>query len=162
MDGAFFMPAIFAFLHEEPGVDYAVKVPMWKWLGLREAIASRRRWEQVDAYVEGFEIPLAIPQWDRTERAVVYRKRVSHKSREKLPARPPRSRRWPFRVLAVATNKALGVRALWHFMAGRGAHRAALRMSAVPTTTIRSPDARNTTSHIDGPSRSTTWCRWRT
>ena len=55
MDGAFFMPAIFAFLDGEPGLEYALKVPMWKWLGLREKIAGRRRWTRVDAYVEGFE-----------------------------------------------------------------------------------------------------------
>ncbi len=122
MDGAFFMPAIFAFLDGDPGLDYAVKVPMWKWLGLRETIAARRRWERVDAYVEGFETRLAIPQWGRTERVLVYRKRVSHESRKNFQLDLFDPADGHFEYSAVATNKSLGVRALWHFMAGRGAH----------------------------------------
>ena len=118
----FFMPAIFAFLDEEPGIEYAVKVPMWKWLGLRDAIASRRRWERVDAYVEGFETRLTIRQWGRTERVVVYRKRVSHESRKNFQLDLFDPADGHFEYSAVATNKGLGVRALWYFMAGRGAH----------------------------------------
>ena len=49
---------------------------MWKWLGLLPLIAARRRWTRVDAYVDGFETRLRIDQWQRTERVVVYRKRV--------------------------------------------------------------------------------------
>ena len=59
MDGAFFHPEILAFLDGEP-VEYAVKVPLWKWLGLLPVIASRRRWTRVDAYVEGFATTLHI------------------------------------------------------------------------------------------------------
>lgn len=121
MDAAFFHPEIFAFLDEER-VDYALKVPMWKWLGLRSAIASRRRWTRVDAYVEGFETRLKIDKWDRTERVVVYRKRVSHKTRKnfQLDLFDPDDGHYEYS--AVATHKTLGVAALWHFMAGRGAH----------------------------------------
>ena len=37
MDGAFFHPEIFEFLDGER-VEYALKVPMWKWLGLLPVI----------------------------------------------------------------------------------------------------------------------------
>lgn len=121
MDGAFFHPEIFAFLDEER-VDYAVKVPLWKWLGLLPVIAARQRWTPVDAYVEGFATTLEIERWGRRERVVVYRKRVSHESRKNFQLDLFSADDGHFEYSAVASNKALGLAALWHFMAGRGAH----------------------------------------
>ncbi len=126
MDGAFFHPEVFRFLDEELGqdVEYAVKVPMWKWLGLLPRIASQKRWTRVDAYVDGFETTLRIDQkrWDRTERVVVYRKRVSHESRKNFQLDLYSPDDGHFEYTAVATNKVLQIAPLWHFMAGRGAH----------------------------------------
>jgi hypothetical protein len=124
MDGAFFHPEIFHFLDGEigRGIEYAIKVPMWKWLGLLPIIASRRRWTRVDAYVDGFETHLKINQWERTERIVVYRKRVSHKSRKNFQLDLFSPDDGHYEYSAVATNKALQVAPLWHFMAGRGGH----------------------------------------
>jgi hypothetical protein len=121
MDGAFFHPEIFAFLDGER-VDYAIKVPMWKWLGLLPVVASRRRWTRVDPYVEGFATTLHIARWGRTERVGVYRKRVSHESRKNFQLDLFSPDDGHYEYSAVATNKTLEVRALWHFMAGRGAH----------------------------------------
>ena len=124
MDGAFFHPAIFRFLDGEEGrgIEYAIKVPMWKWLGLLPIIASRCRWTRVDAYVDGFETHLKIEQWGRSERVVVYRKRVSHKSRKNFQLDLYSPDDGHYEYSAVATNKGLGVAPLWHFMAGRGGH----------------------------------------
>ncbi len=124
MDGAFFHPDVFRFLDGElgRGIEYAIKVPMWKWLGLLPRIASRKRWTRVDAYVEGFETRLRIDQWDRTERVVVYRKRVSHQSRKNFQLDLFSPDDGHYEYSAVATNKTLTVASLWHFMAGRGAH----------------------------------------
>lgn len=121
MDGAFFHPEIFAFLDGER-VEYAIKVPMWKWLGLLPVIASRQRWTRVDGYVEGFATTLYIERWGRTERVMVYRKRVSHESRKNFQLDLFSPDDGHYEYSAVATNKTLGVPALWHFMAGRGAH----------------------------------------
>ena len=95
---------------------------MWKWLGLLPIIASRRRWTRVDAYIEGFETQLPIDQWSRTERVVVYRKHVSHRSRKNFQLDLFSPDDGHYEYSAVATNKGLGVAALWHFMAGRGGH----------------------------------------
>jgi hypothetical protein len=126
MDGAFFHPDVFRFLDGELGqdVEYAVKVPMWKWLGLLPRIAAQKRWTRVDDYVKGFETTLRIDQakWDRTERVVVYRKRVSHKSRKNFQLDLYSPDDGHFEYSAVATNKSLRIAPLWHFMAGRGAH----------------------------------------
>jgi len=126
MDGAFFHPEIFRFLdgEEGQGIEYAVKVPMWKWLGLLPRIAERKRWTRVDDYVEGFELRLRIDQknWDRTERVVVYRKRVSHESRRNFQLDLFSPDDGHYEYSAVATNQTLAIAPLWHFMAGRGGH----------------------------------------
>ena len=139
MDGAFFHPEIFAFLDGER-VEYAIKVPMWKWLGLLPVIASRQRWTRVDGYVEGFATALSIEPWKRTERVMVYRKRVSHESRKNFQLDLFSPDDGHYEYSAVATNKTLEVRALWHFMAGRGAHektlaelKSQLAFEAIPT-----------------------------
>jgi hypothetical protein len=123
MDGAFFDPQIFRFLDGElaRGIEYAIKVPMWKWLGLLPLIASRRRWTRVDDYVDGFETQLQIDKWERVERVVVYRKRVSHESRKNFQLDLFSPDNGHYEYSAVATNKTLSLTALWHFMAGRGA-----------------------------------------
>ena len=79
MDGAFFHAAVIDVLEEE-GVEYAIKVPFWRWLGLKECIARRRKWERVDETVESFCQWLWVPAWSRVMRAVVYRKRVRHRT----------------------------------------------------------------------------------
>jgi DDE family transposase len=121
LDGAFFHPEILRFLDGE-GLDYAVKAPLWKWLGLRERIAARSRWAPVDATVSGFEVTLPIPQWDRVQRVVVYRKRVFHETARNFQLDLFTPDDGHYEYSAVATNLSLGVAALWHFMAGRGGH----------------------------------------
>jgi hypothetical protein len=139
MDGAFFHPAVFTFLDGEK-VDYALKVPMWKSLGLLPVIAARKRWTRVDRYIDGFETDLFIEPWKRTERVVVYRKRVSHESRKNFQLDLFSPDDGHFEYSAVATNKTLGIPALWQFMAGRGAHEKTLAelksqvaFAAIPT-----------------------------
>ncbi len=61
-------------------------------------------------------------RWDRTERVVVYRKRVSHKSRKNFQLDLYSPDDGHYEYSAVATNKTLQIAPLWHFMAGRGAH----------------------------------------
>jgi hypothetical protein len=139
MDGAFFHPEILAFLDEER-VDYAVKVPIWKWLGLLPVIAARRRWTPVDAYVEGFATTLHLERWGRTEQVVVYRKRVRHETRKNFQLDLFSPDDGHFEYSAMASNQTLGISALWHFMAGRGAHektlselKSQLAFEAIPT-----------------------------
>ena len=57
LDGAFCQRAILAFLDGE-GVEYAIRLPLWKWLGIRNVIASRHRWTRVTATVSGFSMEL--------------------------------------------------------------------------------------------------------
>ena len=121
LDGGFFYPEVLGFLVGE-GLRFAIKVPLWKWLGIREQIAARQRWKRVDSSVSGFATELGIPQWDLRLRVVVYRKRVGHETRKNFQLDLFSPDDGHYEYSAVATNQPLAVRALWHFMAGRGGH----------------------------------------
>lgn len=121
LDGAFFQAPILRFLSES-GVEYALKVPMWRWLDLRHPIAERKRWTRIHPRWSAFSMTLRIPKWGIRQKVVVYRKHVSGKTRKnfQLDLFTPDDGHFEYSV--VATNKSLSVAALWDFMAGRGGH----------------------------------------
>jgi hypothetical protein len=106
------------------GMEYTVKVGMWPWLGIRSIVLkkSESEWQWVDRKLglQGTFASLPIPQWGRTERIAIFRKRVGHRpvKQWQLDLFHPDDGYWEYSV--VATNKSLGLRALWHFQAGRG------------------------------------------
>jgi hypothetical protein len=139
LDGGFFYPKILAFLVGE-GLDFSIKVPLWQWLGVRERISAQRRWTRVDASVSAFETTLPIPQWNLQLRVCVYRKRVQHRTRKNFQLDLFSPDDGHYEYSAIATSKALSVRGLWHFMAGRGGHEKTLAelkqhlaLDAIPT-----------------------------
>ena len=121
LDGAFCQRAVLELL-EASGVEYAVRVPMWQWLGVHPQITSRQRWKRVARRVQAFSIRHRIQTWGRTERIIVFRKHVSGKGREpfQLDLLSPDDGHYEYSM--VATNKDVSERALWAFMAGRGGH----------------------------------------
>jgi hypothetical protein len=121
MDGAFFQEAVIDLLEAE-GVEYAIKVPFYTWLGLKERIAKRRRWRRVDDTVEYFDQRLPVPAWSRSMRVVIYRKQVAHRTRKnyQLDLFDPDDGYYEYS--AIVTNKAITGRTLWFFMCGRGTH----------------------------------------
>lgn len=120
MDGAFFRRDLLVWLQSR--AQYAIKVPFWKWLKLKEIIQARRRWDRVAEGIDGFEIVLPIETWGIERRVAIYRKRVWHKSPKnyQLDLFDPDDGYYEYS--AIVTNKTIGLRALWDFMAGRGAH----------------------------------------
>lgn len=123
VDGAFFKRDFLAAC-DGAGVEYAVKVPMMPWLNLRAIVKKHRAgdWIWIDRKigVQALDTVLPIPQWNRTERVVIYRKRLNHRSPKshQLDLFNPDDGEWEYSV--VATNKTLQPRALWHFQNGRG------------------------------------------
>jgi hypothetical protein len=120
LDGAFFRAEILSWL--EHRTRYAIKVPFYQWIGLKSLIHERRRWKRVASEVEGFDTTLWLEPWKRFVRVAVYRKRVRHQSPKnyQLDLFDPDDGHWEYS--AIATNHTLGLKALWHFMGGRGAH----------------------------------------
>ena len=121
MDSAFFLEEIFALLDARK-VDYAVKVPFWRWLDLQQPIRACKYWQRVDDSVSCFVHLQLVEPWKRYLHVVIYRKRVHHESRKnfQLDLFDPDDGHYEYS--AIATNTSLGGHALWHFMCGRGAH----------------------------------------
>ncbi len=68
-----------------------------------------------------FETQLQLKVWELELRVVVFRKRVGHESRRNYQLDLFSPDDGHFEYSAVATNLRLDPRALWNFMAGRGA-----------------------------------------
>ena len=116
LDGAFCQAPVLELLAAS-GVEFAMKLPMWKWLGVRERIRQRKTWSKVHDSVDAFSLRLRLKPWKRTERVVVFRKRISGK-----PAKDFQLDDGFYEYSMVVTNKADSDATIWHFMAGRGAH----------------------------------------
>ena len=76
MDAAFFQEEILRYLNREK-IRYAVKVPMWKWLKLKEIINARRRWHHASANLSWFKCTIDIEQWSHTVEMTFFRQKIS-------------------------------------------------------------------------------------
>jgi hypothetical protein len=120
LDAAFFLPEILHLLIRRD-CKFAVKVPMWRALRIRDKILRRVRWLKVAPGVSGFASTLEIPKWGLVLPIVCYRKKVYHRTSKnyQLDLFSPDDGTYEYSV--VATNKDLSLKNLWYFMAGRGA-----------------------------------------
>jgi len=121
MDGAFFRREIIELL-ERRAAEYAIKVPFYPWVGLKQRVQQTRTWTRVDKTVSCAEHQVCVARWGRVFRVVVYRKRVYHETAKnfQLDLFDPSDGHYEYS--AVVTNKQLTGPALWAFMCGRGAH----------------------------------------
>jgi hypothetical protein len=120
MDAAFFKEDILKLLPRLGG-RFAIKVPFWKWLGLKNVVAEQKHWIGIAPGIEAFETELPIEKWKLRLRVAVYRKRVHHETAKNFQLDLFSPDNGTFEYSAVTTNKPLGLKALWYFMAGRGA-----------------------------------------
>jgi hypothetical protein len=121
LDGAFCQNAVLDVL-EGFGIEYAIKMPMWDWLGIRKRILERKTWAPVADRLEGFSTQLRIEKWKRTLRVVIFRKKISGPPAKayQLDLYQPDDGFYEYSM--VVTNKVVSERTVWHFMAGRGGH----------------------------------------
>ena len=121
LDGAFCQAPVLELLTASR-VDFAMRMPMWQWLGVRQRISARKSWLRVNNQVSAFSLRLRIPAWKRTERVVVFRKQISGKPAKdfQLDLFQPDDGYYEYSM--VVTNKTNSEATLWAFMAGRGGH----------------------------------------
>ncbi len=124
LDGAFFRREIVAFLWNR--AEFTIKVPFYRWLDLQSYAQERQNWKRITKDLHGFQTDVFVRTWNRTIRIAIFRKRVCHPTRKnfQLDLFDPSNGTWEYS--AIATNKKLSLKALWEFMAGRGAHEKAL------------------------------------
>lgn len=121
LDGAFCQKAVLDVL-EVSGVENAMKMPMWEWLGILDRVRRRKTWTRIDDRRSVFSTDLRIEKWKRTVRVIVYRKRISGKPARSFQLNLFQPDDGYFEYSMVVTNKAESERAVWLFMAGRGGH----------------------------------------
>ncbi len=121
MDGGFFRRDVMEFL-ESHRAEWAIKVPFYPWLNLKSYVAEAPEWQRVDEKVSSCESRVLIQTWDRGLRVVLYRKRVWHRTRKNFQLDLFDPNDGTYEYSAIATNKTLTGRNLWHFLNGRGAH----------------------------------------
>lgn len=119
LDSAFFQEEIIKYLLRE-NVEFAIKVPMWKWLGLKDIIANTKCWQNSDPKLAYFFTQLKLEQWDLELPLCIYR----HKLSDKLPSKghqldffTPDDGIYEYSVLL--SNKSLSAENLLHFYNGR-------------------------------------------
>lgn len=119
MDGAFFRADVVDMMELE-SAQYAIKVPFWQHLKLKEKVAMRQRWQRIDQDLSCFATEVEINAWGRTLAVMVYRRRVAHATRKnyQLDLFDPADGHYEYS--AIATNMALPGDVLWTFMCGRG------------------------------------------
>ena len=125
MDGAFFSQKVIRLLTFRQA-GFAIKVPFWRWLPLKECIQECEDWQRVAKGVEGFEILLDVTQWGMELRVAIYRKRVLHRTAKNYQLDLFDPDDGTYEYSAVATNLEYSVPELWHFMCGRGAQEKAI------------------------------------
>jgi hypothetical protein len=121
MDGAFFRQDVLELL-EARDATYAIKVPFYTWVGLKAVVQKRRRWRRLNGTISYFAQTLSLEPWNRTQRVVIYRKRVHHWTRKNFQLDLFDPADGHFEYSAVATNTGLSGKHLWWFMCGRGSH----------------------------------------
>jgi hypothetical protein len=121
MDGAFFRRDVLALL-TRAGAEYAIKVPFYSWLGVKDLVRRTRVWTRVTATVSCVEHEVEVAPWQQRHRIVVYRTHVQHETAKNFQLDLFDPSDGHYEHSAVVTNKPLAGPALWAFMCGRGVH----------------------------------------
>ena len=121
LDGAFCQAPVLELLTASR-VEFAMKMPMWQWLGVRDRITSRKTWVRVNDRVSAFSLRLRIEKWKRSERIVIFRKHIAGKPAKDFQLHLFQPDDGSYEYSMVVTNKAASEPRIWDFMAGRGSH----------------------------------------
>jgi hypothetical protein len=118
LDSAFFQQDIIKYLIRE-GIEYAIKVPMWKWLNLKQMILVRQNWSHASKKLEWFKRSVEIEAWGLDVDMTFYREKLSEnpKKGHQLDFFTPDDGVYEHSV--ILSNKALTAEHLLEFYNGR-------------------------------------------
>ncbi len=81
LDSAFFQEKIIKYLLREK-IEFAIKVPMWPWLNLKQIISVRQNWHHATEKLAWFRRPVAIEAWGLEVEMTFYREKLSDKPKK--------------------------------------------------------------------------------
>jgi Transposase DDE domain group 1 len=76
LDSAFFSEKILRFLIKL-GIPFALKMPLWKWTGVKDLINQRERWSVASKELSYFETTLNLKKWKIEVPVVIFRKLIT-------------------------------------------------------------------------------------
>ena len=76
LDSAFFSEKILRFLIKL-GIPFALKMPLWKWTGVKELINQRERWSVATKELSYFETTLTLKKWKIEVPVLIFRKLIT-------------------------------------------------------------------------------------
>jgi len=76
LDSAFFSEKILRFLIKL-GIPFALKMPLWKWTGVKDLINQRQRWSVASKELSYFETTLTLTKWKLEVPVVIFRKLIT-------------------------------------------------------------------------------------
>ena len=121
MDGAFFREDVLQWLTAR-SVGYAIKVPFYWWLDLKQYIRRHRSWTRVASDVEGFMVAAVATPWGYSCSVAIYRKKVAHRTAKNYQLDLFDPNDGCYEYSAITSNLGFTVANLWYFAAGRGNH----------------------------------------
>ena len=118
MDAAFFQEPILRYLNRQ-NIRFAVKVPMYKWLKLKETINERNYWYHTDEKLAWFKKAIWIESWSFDVEMIFYRQKLSDtpKKGHQLDLFTPDDGLYEYSV--ICSNKKLEPGSLFNFYNGR-------------------------------------------
>ena len=118
LDSAFFQKAIIKYLVNE-GIEFAIKVPMWRWLNLKQMISIRQRWTHATVRLSWFKRPVKIKAWGLMVDMTFFREKLSEtpKKGHQLDFFTPDDGVYEHSV--ILSNKSLAAENLLDFYNGR-------------------------------------------
>ena len=94
-----------------------MRMPMWDQLGVRQQITSRPTWIGISDRVSACSFRLLIEKWKRSERVVVFRKRISGRPARAFQPDLFQPDDGYYEYSMVVTNKTESDRTMWDFIA---------------------------------------------
>lgn len=105
MDSAFFRDDVLRLLQHD--AEYAIKIPFYTSVGLKDIIRQGRRWKRIDGQVTCFAANIHVGPWHRSMRVIVSCKRVFHRSQKNFQLDLFDPADGYFEYSAIATTKSL-------------------------------------------------------
>lgn len=78
LDAAFFTREIVAYL-DKAKIEYVVKMPMWQWTGIKDAINATRYWHHANGELSWAKKAVFLKKWGRSVEVICFRKKISSK-----------------------------------------------------------------------------------
>jgi len=78
LDAAFFCEEIVSYLNRA-GVEFVVKMPMWKWTGVKDQINATGRWQKAGDALSSTKKSIFLKTWEKEIEVTCFRKKISDK-----------------------------------------------------------------------------------